>query len=61
MILSYTLADFTLYSLTPPPPPHPPTHNPLIKKILKFDVLYKIILNILKYFICISYIRFYVE
>lgn len=23
MILSSTLADFTLYSLTPPPPPQP--------------------------------------
>lgn len=56
MILSSTLADFTLYSLTPLP-----THNPLIKKIIKFDVLYKIILNILKYFKCISYIRFYVK
>lgn len=58
MILSSTLADFTLYSLTPPPLP---THNPLIKKILKFDVLDKIILNILKYFKSISYIRFYVK
>lgn len=57
MILSSTLADFTLYSLTPPPT-HP---QPSDKKIIKFDVLYKIILNILKYFKCISYIRFYVK
>lgn len=58
MILSSTLADFTLYSLTPP---HPPTHNPLIKQILKFDVLDKIILNILTYFKSILYVRLYVK
>lgn len=57
MILSSTLADFTLYSLTPPPP----THNPLIKQILKFDVLDKIILNILTYFKSILYVRLYVK